>query len=1035
MLQFSSLAVVHQNAYGFLRDNLYSEPLSCLDALASARFATSGFVRITLRRWHILVGEWRTQAPPIRIGSRGRSRKGDAETLTTDHSWRDSSLSQGRGICHSRGLWETGTSRSDGRWTSRCTLPGSSCGTRCNIGGRSDRSCFFGAHRMKLKLTSFTGRTQRRRKVLHTSIEFIVELGTLHLSPATTYERRVVLHSGRLPSPFGRLGLGDLLPGPLSSRSRGWRLLLARRLRSGLFGSALGRCGRSLGLRPSLSGKGLAQLDIGTSRTVPVVIILGHRRKRRVEAVCVILGIATVAKKSFLGVTLGEADTTGAEDTNRNAVIVVAHDTVRTLLLVRRQMALALLRCLGLGLLPFLLLLFRPLGCTLGLLFLLLATSLGVPLAPATRLALLVLSQNIRQQLPLALLAAGRSRGTAAGPGLGLLLAGPVHIAAHIAGIVQCWGLALLPPGARAGYVHLLGRHGPEQELELGTLELLLIFLSLGLLIVPGGLLGGSGAELCGSSRTRGRILVRIYPQFGLGARGCSGRRLRLFHLLRVGGGRLLLVVIAIVIPTRNQTSNLLGSQIAQIVLLGAALRLHLLGFAPATFSFPLVLVIVIVIGTPFSSCLCFSSYRAVFGFLGRDAKRPIEQYSLLQGHESARIGIADIVRRLGRGPGATPTTSRLGRRTIAFADTTVTTIITSSSSCCCSPSLRRRVGRPGPTGRPRRNGLGPIQLGLVVHHLLHLADSLAGPLPLARIALVEGDAGIVAVGAGPVVGGFLDEDGAVAALVEDQGARVAAQEGGVVVPDAGAHLAQVVVGREELLGGERGCAHLVVVIACAVVGAFGGGGGGSGSLFLSAALVVVVIIVLFFLVAALLIALPFFFLAAALLLVLFVITVIVVVAVILLLLVTAHEQLVLLQILLVVGVESLHLAGPDGGMAVELQGVGGRPRALGLLLALLAPLEGPLRPADGAPDQTGILLGQGGVLGGGRVGAGKVLGEGVQEMAGVEVELRLARRLLRRRSLPGQAVGGLAHGGRCCSYRRIWMMISVACYCRGSMQ
>ena len=76
----------------------------------------------------------------------------------------------------------------------------------------------------------------------------------------------------------------------------------------------------------------------------------------------------------------------------------------------------------------------------------------------------------------------------------------------------------------------------------------------------------------------------------------------------------------------------------------------------------------------------------------------------------------------------------------------------------------------------------------------------------------MEGDAGVVAVGAGPGVGGLLDQHGAVAALVEDQGARGAAQEGGVVVPDSGAHLAQVVVGREELVGRERGRALVVLV-------------------------------------------------------------------------------------------------------------------------------------------------------------------------------------------------------------------------------
>ena len=176
-------------------------------------------------------------------------------------------------------------------------------------------------------------------------------------------------------------------------------------------------------------------------------------------------------------------------------------------------------------------LLFLPDGCTLGLLLLLLATSLGVLFAPTTRLALLVLSQNIRQQLPLALLTSGRSRGPTARPGLGLLLAGPVHIAAHVAGIVQRRSLALLPAGARTRYIHLLGRHGPEQEFELSTLELLLVL--------------GAAAGPCGSSGTRRRILLCICPRFGLSARAYSGRWL----------------LVAIVIPTRrSQTSNLLGS-------------------------------------------------------------------------------------------------------------------------------------------------------------------------------------------------------------------------------------------------------------------------------------------------------------------------------------------------------------------------------------------------------------------------------------------------------------------------------------------
>ena len=119
-----------------------------------------------------------------------------------------------------------------------------------------------------------------------------------------------------------------------------------------------------------------------------------------------------------------------------------------------------------------------------------------------------------------------------------------------------------------------------------------------------------------------------------------------------------------------------------------------------------------------------------------------------------------------------------------------------------------------------------------------------------------------------------------------------------------------------------------------------------------------------------------------------------------------------LLQILLLVGIESLHLAGPDGGVTIKVQRVGRRPRALGLLLPLLPPLEGALGPPDGAADQPGILLGQCGVLRRGRIGLRQVLGEGVQEVAGVEVELRLGRGLLRRGSLPGQAVGGLAHDG-----------------------
>ena len=69
-----------------------------------------------------------------------------------------------------------------------------------------------------------------------------------------------------------------------------------------------------------------------------------------------ILRITAVTQKSFLGVTLGEADTTGAENTDVNALIVIAHDAVRTLLLVRWQMALTLFRCLGFGLFLFLLL-------------------------------------------------------------------------------------------------------------------------------------------------------------------------------------------------------------------------------------------------------------------------------------------------------------------------------------------------------------------------------------------------------------------------------------------------------------------------------------------------------------------------------------------------------------------------------------------------------------------------------------------------------------------------------------------------------
>ena len=77
--------------------------------------------------------------------------------------------------------------------------------------------------------------------------------------------------------------------------------------------------------------EGLAQLDIGTGRTVPLIIVLGHRRKRRVEAVKVILRITAVTQKSFLGVILGEADTTGAENTDVNALVVNAADgtTVR----------------------------------------------------------------------------------------------------------------------------------------------------------------------------------------------------------------------------------------------------------------------------------------------------------------------------------------------------------------------------------------------------------------------------------------------------------------------------------------------------------------------------------------------------------------------------------------------------------------------------------------------------------------------------------------------------------------------------------
>lgn len=72
-----------------------------------------------------------------------------------------------------------------------------------------------------------------------------------------------------------------------------------------------------------------------------------------------ILSIATIAEKSVLGVALREADTTCAENTNTNTVVIIAHDAIRTLLLVGRQMALALLRGLRFGrLLLFLLLRF-----------------------------------------------------------------------------------------------------------------------------------------------------------------------------------------------------------------------------------------------------------------------------------------------------------------------------------------------------------------------------------------------------------------------------------------------------------------------------------------------------------------------------------------------------------------------------------------------------------------------------------------------------------------------------------------------------
>ena len=208
MLQFSSLAVVHQNADGFLWDDLYPKSLRGLDALASARLPTRRFASRTLRRRHILVREGRTGTPPIRVGC-GHSGKGDAETFTTDHSRRNGSLSQGRGISSGHTLGATCTC---------CALSGP-CTTRRKISGCSGSGCFLRAHRMKLQLTSFTSRAQRCGEVLHTNVELVVKLGTLHLSPAATCESRVVLHRRRFPAPFGCLGLVGLLRRPLPSRS------------------------------------------------------------------------------------------------------------------------------------------------------------------------------------------------------------------------------------------------------------------------------------------------------------------------------------------------------------------------------------------------------------------------------------------------------------------------------------------------------------------------------------------------------------------------------------------------------------------------------------------------------------------------------------------------------------------------------------------------------------------------------------------------------------------------------------------------
>ena len=62
-----------------------------------------------------------------------------------------------------------------------------------------------------------------------------------------------------------------------------------------------------------------------------------------------VFSIAAITEQSVFGVALRETDTACAENTNTNAFVVIAHDAIRALLLVGREMTLPLLRGLGFG--------------------------------------------------------------------------------------------------------------------------------------------------------------------------------------------------------------------------------------------------------------------------------------------------------------------------------------------------------------------------------------------------------------------------------------------------------------------------------------------------------------------------------------------------------------------------------------------------------------------------------------------------------------------------------------------------------------